>query len=115
MYLQGDQRATGLIRLLTIGLRVLTLLEFGVRRRLAAQSEKLAGLYVGNPKRKTARPTAESLLTAFQEINLTVIATGAHIQRHITPLSELQRKILMFLDFPIQIYSSLATPSQNPP
>ena len=115
MYLQGDQRATGLIRLLTIGLRVLTLLEFGVRRRLAAQSEKLAGLYVGNPKRKTARPTAESLLAAFQEINLTVIATGAHIQRHITPLSELQRKILMFLDFPIQIYSSLATPSQNPP
>lgn len=115
MYLQDDQRATGLIRLLTIGLRVLTLIEFDVRRCLTAQSQNLAGLYVGNPKRKTARPTAESLLAAFQEINLTVIATDKHVQRHITPLSELQQKILMLLDFPIQIYTRLAMPSQNPP
>ncbi len=31
MYLQRDEHAIGLIRLLTIGLRVLTLLEFVVR------------------------------------------------------------------------------------
>ncbi|MFH1633732.1 MAG: DUF4277 domain-containing protein [Chloroflexota bacterium] len=60
MYLQDDRRATGLIRLLTIGLRVLTLFEFDVRRRLTERYEKLAGLYAGNPKRTTARPTAES-------------------------------------------------------
>ncbi len=36
MYLQRDDRATGLIRLLGIGLRVLTLVEFVVRRNLAA-------------------------------------------------------------------------------
>jgi len=60
MYLQDDRRATGLIRLLTIGLRVLTLFEFAVRRRLSERNEKLAGLYAGNPKRTTARPTAES-------------------------------------------------------
>jgi len=65
MYLQDDNRATGLIRLLTIGLRVLTLLEFTVRRRLAEEKEKLAGLYAGNPKRSTARPTAEAMLEAF--------------------------------------------------
>ena len=35
MYLEREDHATGLIRLLSIGLRVLTLLEFGVRRRLA--------------------------------------------------------------------------------
>ncbi|MDM8559097.1 hypothetical protein [Candidatus Parabeggiatoa sp. HSG14] len=34
MYLQKDDHATGLIRLLTIGLRVLTLLEFVVRSKL---------------------------------------------------------------------------------
>ena len=39
MYLQDDRRATGLIRLLTIGWRILTLLEFDVRRRLAEQTE----------------------------------------------------------------------------
>ena len=37
MYLERDDHATGLIRLLSIGLRVLTLLEFVVRRRLATE------------------------------------------------------------------------------
>ena len=68
-----DEHATGLIRLLSIGLRVLTLLEYVVRRQLAAQGEKLAGLYAGNAKRKTARPTAERLLESFQEMTLTVV------------------------------------------
>lgn len=38
MYLQRDDHATGLIRLLSIGLRVFTLLEFVVRRNLAGAS-----------------------------------------------------------------------------
>jgi transposase len=115
MYLQDDRRATGLIRLLTIGLRVLTLFEFGVRRRLAERAEELAGLYAGNPKRTTAHPTAESLLEAFQEINLNCVTIGQQIYRYITPLSELQKKILALLDFPVNIYSRLAPDSQNPP
>jgi len=108
MYLQNDDHATGLIRLLTIGLRVLTLLEFTVRRRLAAGNEKLAGLYAGNPKRSTARPTAEATLQAFKQITLTVITTAKQIQRHLTPLSNLQRRILTLLDFHLDIYTRLA-------
>jgi transposase len=115
MYLQDDRRATGLIRLLTIGLRVLTLFEFVVRRRLTERNEELAGLYAGNPKRTTAQPTAESLLEAFQEINLNVATFGQQVQRYITPLSELQQKILALSDFPVNIYTRLATTSQNPP
>ncbi|MBT9162999.1 MAG: hypothetical protein DDT27_01567 [Dehalococcoidia bacterium] len=115
MYLQNDAHATGLIRLLTIGLRVLTLLEFTVRRRLAAENEKLAGLYAGNPKRSTARPTTESLLRAFRGIALTVITAGKQIQRHLTPLSNLQRQILRLLDFPLHIYSRLAAAYREPP
>jgi len=114
-YLQDDRRATGLIRLLTIGLRVLTLLEFDVRRRLTERVEELAGLYAGNPKRTTAQPTAESMLAAFQEINLNVATIGQQVQRYITPLSELQQKILALLDFPVNIYTRLAADSQNPP
>src|SRR5207245_9777758 len=34
MYVHSDQRATGLIRLLSLALRLLTLLEFQVRQRL---------------------------------------------------------------------------------
>ena len=59
MYVQRDDHATGLIRLLSIALRVLTLVEFVVRRQLAAEEATLAGLYAGNAKRETARPTAE--------------------------------------------------------
>jgi transposase len=44
MYLEREDHATGLIRLLSIGLRVLTLLECVVRRRLAAAQTTLAGL-----------------------------------------------------------------------
>jgi len=44
MYLQRDKRATGLIHLLSIGLRILVLLEFQVCRRLAEHNDHLAGL-----------------------------------------------------------------------
>lgn len=115
MYLQRDDHATGLIRLLAIGLRVLTLLEFVVRRRLAADGAPLAGLYAGNPKRATTRPTAERLLAAFQEITLTVIAEPHQTRRHLTPLSALQQRILALLDFPRDIYTRLCADSPKPP
>src|SRR5467141_2724775 len=84
MYVQRDDHATGLIRLLSIALRVLTLLEFVARRQLAADGAKLAGLYAGNPRRETARPTAERLLEAFEGITLTVFVKGVHqTDRHI--------------------------------
>lgn len=115
MYLQRDDHATGLIRLLSIGLRVLTLLEFGVRRRLAAEGAMLAGLYAGNPKRATARPTAERLLEAFEGITLTVIESFPQPYRHLPPLSDLQRRILALLDLPGEIYTRLSAHSSKPP
>ncbi len=115
MYLACDDRATGLIRLLTIGLRVLTLLEFVVRRNLAAEGVKLAGLYAGNPKRATARPTAERLLEAFREINLTVIEEPSQTRCHLTALSKVQQRILALLGFSVDIYTRLCADSAKPP
>ena len=65
MYVERDDHATGLVRLLSIALRVLTRLQFVVRRQLAELGTPLAGLYAGNPKRATAHPTTERLLEAF--------------------------------------------------
>ncbi|MGA9349087.1 MAG: transposase [Anaerolineae bacterium] len=115
MYLQRDDHATGLIRLLSIGLRVLTLLEFVVSRRLAAEGAQLAGLYAGNPKRATARPTAERLLEAFRDITLTVIQEPHQTRRHLTPLSKLQQCILVLLGFSLDIYTRLCTDFLKPP
>lgn len=115
MYVHRDEHATGLIRLLSIGLRMLTLLEYVVRRQLAAPGEKLAGLYAGNAKRETARPTAERLLEAFQEMTLTLVEGATQIYRHLTELSPLQVRILELLGFPSQVYTKLCAISDEPP
>src|SRR5499433_996270 len=115
MYVQRDDHATGLIRLLSIALRVLTLLEFVSRRQLAAEGTELAGLYAGNPRRETARPTAERLLEAFQDITLTSVKGAQQIDQHITILSPLQQRILELLGFSSELYTRLSTVSSEPP
>lgn len=114
IYLQREDHITGLIRLLSIGLRVLTLLEFQVRRHLDKNQEKLAGLYAGNPQRKTARPTAEMLLAAFKEITLILIEVNNEVYTHLTTLSPLQQRILVLLGFPPTIYTQLSGQSFTP-
>ena len=115
MYVQRDDHATGLIRLLSIALRVLTLLEFVGRRQLAAAGTKLGGLYAGNPRRETARPTAEHLLEAFEDITLTIVKGPQRIVRHMTALSPLQQRILALLGFSPELYTRLETISSEPP
>ena len=115
MDLERDDHATGWIRLLSIGLRVLTRLEFGGRRRLATAKTTLAGLYVGHPKRATAHPTAERLLEALQGLTLTLIREGRRWRRHLPPLSRVHQRILALLDFPVDIYTRLCPDSRKPP
>src|SRR6516162_1071896 len=115
MYVQRDDHATGLIRLLSIALRVLTLLEFVGRRQLATAGVKLAGLYAGNPRRATDRPTAERLLEAFQDITLTIIKGPQQTDRPMTALSPLQQRILEVLGFSAALYTRLGTISSEPP
>ena len=115
MYLERDDHATGLIRLLTVGLRVLTRLEFVVRQRLAAARTVLAGVYAGNPKRATARPTTERLLKNFEGLTLTIIREGRRQRSHLTPLSRVQRRILVLLNFPVDISTRLCPDAYKPP
>src|SRR3989440_11904668 len=115
MYVQRDDHATGLIRLLSIALRVLTLLEFVGRRQLALEESKVAGLYAGNPKRETARPTAERFLEAFQDITLTIIKGPQQTDRHMMALSPLQQRVLEMLGFSSALYTRLCTVFSEPP
>ncbi|MCZ7570799.1 MAG: hypothetical protein M5U01_19745 [Ardenticatenaceae bacterium] len=115
MDLERDDHATGLVRLLSLALRVLTLLEFVVRRELAKTGDALAGLYAGNPKRSTPRPTAERLLEAFRNITLTILHLPHQIVYHLTPLSALQQRILAWLGLNSSVYSRLSRVSLIPP
>jgi len=114
MYVQSDRRATGLIRLLSIGLRILTLLEFSARQHLADTKATVAGLYAGNPKRTTDRPTAEALLGAFQGIHLSEVSIGQQLHRHVTPLSEVQQHLLALLDLSPKLYDQLCADFSKP-
>ncbi len=115
MYVERDDHATGLVRLLSLALRVLTLLEFVVRRQLAQQGTPLAGLFAGNPKRATTHPTTERLLEAFREITLTLVIEPHQTRRHVTALSPLQQRVLALLAFTPIIYTKLCGDSSEPP
>ncbi len=115
MYLQREDHIKGLIRLLSIALRLLTLMEFQVRQALADHQDSLAGLYPGNPKRATTRPTAELLLARFRDITLVMANVRGQTYAHITELTPLQLHILQALNFPVSIYTRLGPESGEPP
>lgn len=111
LYVQRDDHRVGLIRLLTIALRVVTVLEGVVRHALAEQHQEIAGLFAGNPKRRTAQPTTERLLEAFNEITLTIVSSPSFVQRHLPPLSALQQQILALCGLSPAVYTRLTDDS----
>ncbi len=115
MYIERDSHTTGLVRLLSLALRALTLLEFAVRRRLAEEGASLAGLHTGNLKRATTQPTTEHLLEVFREITLTILVEPHQRRCHITALSALQQRVLALLELSPMNYSNLCEDSSEPP
>jgi transposase len=111
LFLSSSTRIKGLIRLLSIGLRVLCLVEFTVREALRKKDEKLDGIYAGNPKRATARPTTEMMLKAFEGVSMAVISFGKKTWQSVTMLNAVQLRILDLLEFPTGIYQGLGVQS----
>jgi transposase len=110
LFVRDENRIRGLLVLLGIALRVLTLTEFVARRDLAAGGEKLPGLYAGNPNRATGQPTAERLLKAFADITLYCHETETTVWYEVTPLSPVQRRILQAVGVPESVYAPPAAP-----
>jgi transposase len=100
-----------LLHLLSLGLRVLTLIEFVVRRGLQESQQSLQGLYSDKPKLATARPSAERLLQAFVPLTLTVFEVDDQVYGHVSPLTDLQQQILSLLGLPVTIYADLVDDS----
>jgi transposase len=109
LYVRRDDQIIGLTHLLTLGLRLLTLIETEVRRHLTEKGESLVGLYEGQPGRTTDRPTGRRLLKAFArtEITLTRIETVDGLDWHITPLEPWQESVLAYLGLPTSLYTRL--------
>jgi transposase len=113
VYLRDEKRIAGLLWLLCLALRVLTLTEYRLRTALAERGEEVTGLNPASHTQSTARPTTERVLGAFTSITLTAIEfEGGHSQ-HVTPLNATQRHILALLKLPDDLYERLATPPTN--
>lgn len=108
LFVKRDDQVVGLTNLLSIGVRLLTLIEFVVRQKLQQAQEKLVGLHAENPKKGTDTPTTERLLKAFNNITLTTVHLPEQVVYHVTPLTALQTRILELLGLSPTIYSALA-------
>jgi transposase len=112
IYLDDETRIRGLMLVLGLALRFLTLVEFVLRQSLVKEQTEVAGLYDGNPKRKTKNPTTERLLKAFANITLYCWQKEAQEVYALTPLSDLQKQLLNLMHVPETIYC-VSTPKPS--
>src|SRR3954451_20435239 len=108
LYLQDEGRIQGLVYLLSLALRVLTLVEWGVRERLRQEGSKLQGIYAGQPGRKTARPSAELLLGVMKTISVSVVEVNGQTYAMLSPLTEVQKRLLELWNMPPDLYEDVA-------
>jgi transposase len=109
LFLQYDHRVVGLLSLLSIALRVLVVMQFVVRRTLQKTGTKLTGIYPGQPGRQTAQPTTEMMLVAFRGVTLSRIKINGKLHEYLTPLNDVQKRILVLMEVPLESYSGLVT------
>jgi len=109
LFVKLNDQIEGLTYLLTLGVRVLTVTEFVLRRSLEQEQATLPGLHLENKRKMTGTPTAERLLQAFAGVSLTIIQypAGEEILRRITPLSGVQEAILHRLGLGTNLYRQL--------
>jgi transposase len=116
LFVKLNEQIEGLTYLLTLGVRVLTVTEFVLRRSLEQAQARLPGLHPENKQKVPDKPTAERILKAFSDVSLTIIksASGEEILRRLTPLSRLQEDILQRLGLGATLYAQLEIQAIGP-
>jgi transposase len=107
LYLQDEGRIQGLVYLLSLALRVLTLVEWVVREQLRQEGSKLRDVYAGQPGRQTARPSAELLLEVMKTISVSVVEVNGQMHALLSPLTAVQKRLLELWDMPSNLYEKL--------
>ena len=115
LYLQDEGRIQGLVHLLSLALRALTLVEWVVRERLREDGSKMQGIYAGQPGRKTARPSAELLLGAMKTISVSVVEVNGKTHALRSPLTDIQKRLLELWGLPADLYEKVARGFPKPP
>ena len=113
LFVRRDDQLVGLSFLLLLALRVLSLCEVLMRRGQRQRGDRLAGLYVGQPSRRTDQPTGLAVLRAVArlELTLTRIRVGKEERWHLTALPPLVRRVLDDLGLEESWYTRLVGPA----
>lgn len=113
IYLHKEHRVKGLIRLLSVGMKFIMLLQYRVREALQAKKKQLKELYPGNKNRSTNMPTTPMLLRAFRGIGVAFLNSSEQgIQ--MTTLKDIQKEILELLGIP-NVYQQILKVLKTPP
>jgi transposase len=109
LFVRRDDQVRGVAHLVTLALRVLTLFEVLVRRGQDQSGEKLTGLYPGQAKRTTDRPTAWRVLGAIARARITLSQVESREGScwHLTALPDLVKRVLGYLGLSVEVYTRL--------
>ncbi len=80
VFLRNETRIAGLVWLLCLALRVLTLTEQRLRTALQEQGAELVGLNPASRTQTTAQPTTERVIQAFRNLTVTVVTSERVLQ-----------------------------------
>jgi transposase len=108
VYLTKTEHIRGLLCLLSLAVRALTLIRYTVSQALHQAGETLKGISPAYPHVKTKSPSAAMILGAFASITLTFVQQAAQSFVHVSPLTPMQRRLLALLHLPADLYQRIA-------
>ena len=108
LFVRREDQVVGLPRLLSLGVRLLTLIEYVARRTLQQEQSTIVGLFLDSPRKTTKTPTAERLLRALIHIKLIIVYLQDKIVYQVEGFSIVQQRVLEVVGLSPDIYTSLA-------
>jgi transposase len=108
VYVRDEKQIRGLLCLLAIALRVLTLVEYTVHRALKTEGQTLKGVSPVYPTQVTNHPSTELILSAFKPIELVIIQLAGEVIYQVIALTSMQQRLLQLMGLPITLYHDIA-------
>ncbi|MGE0681255.1 MAG: IS1634 family transposase [Candidatus Binatia bacterium] len=108
VYLTKTEHIRGLLCLLSLAVRALTLIRYTVSQSLQQADETLKGISPAYPHVKTNSPSAAMILAAFASITLAFVQHADQYFVHVSPLTHRQCRLLALLHLPADLYQRIA-------
>ena len=112
LFVKSDAQIGGLVRLMTLALRMLSVVEMQGRHGVAATGHKAKGYYSGQPGRQTDSPSGQRILETVTRQQLTLYGTKTRTgtEWQLATLPEIVRQLLGFLGLGETLHTRLTQP-----